>query len=179
MTTEANAPDEGKKRLKKTLFATGLGGVAGFVVAFTFMQVVDAGSLGELGTSREIAALGLARAEDIVDGCVVRMPKAYPVYDSEYHDAMATLRQFFDGFENLQLVGRNGMHRYNNQDHSMLTAMLAVKNIQGARFDLWKVNEEDSYHEELTDREADALTRDLALLNQSQPQVPTRVAVST
>jgi protoporphyrinogen oxidase len=127
---------------------------------------------------REIAALGLARAEDVVDGCVVRMPKAYPVYDGEYHDAMATLREFFDGFENLQLVGRNGMHRYNNQDHSMLTAMLAVRNIRGARFDLWKVNEEDSYHEEVTDHEAEALSRDLALLNESQPLVPSRVAVS-
>jgi protoporphyrinogen oxidase len=127
---------------------------------------------------REIAALGLARAEDVIDGCVVRMPKAYPVYDGEYHAAMATLREFFDEFENLQLVGRNGMHRYNNQDHSMLTAMLAVRNIQGARFDLWKVNEEDAYHEEVTDDEAEALTRDLALLNESQPLVPARVAVT-
>jgi hypothetical protein len=66
------------------------------------------------------------------------------------------------------------MHRYNNQDHSMLTAMLAVQNLCGASFDLWQVNEDDSYHEEVTGDEADALARDLARLNASQPLVPAR-----
>src|SRR5262245_31342890 len=68
---------------------------------------------------------------DVEDGAVVRMPKAYPVCDPGYADALKTVREFMDGLSNLQLVGRNGMHKYNNQDHSMLTAMLAVKNILG------------------------------------------------
>ncbi|MDX1545980.1 MAG: NAD(P)/FAD-dependent oxidoreductase [Rhodothermales bacterium] len=124
---------------------------------------------------REIDLLGLARAEDVIDGCVVRMPKAYPVYDSEYKEALEVVRAYVAQFENLQLVGRNGMHRYNNQDHSMLTAMLAVRNILGARYDLWKVNDDDHYHEEVHGGEADAYSRELARLNASQPQVPAQV----
>ncbi|MBV8819256.1 MAG: NAD(P)/FAD-dependent oxidoreductase, partial [Acidobacteriaceae bacterium] len=80
---------------------------------------------------RELEHLGLAQQIDVVDGAVVRMPKAYPVYDSCYQQGLAAVREFLAMVPNLQLVGRNGMHRYNNQDHSMLTAMLAARNILG------------------------------------------------
>ncbi|MFM9976704.1 MAG: NAD(P)/FAD-dependent oxidoreductase [Sphingomonadaceae bacterium] len=100
--------------------------------------------------SLELERLGLAKASAVVDGTVIRQPKAYPVYDSIYRGALDTIRAWLDGFENLQVVGRNGMHRYNNQDHSMLTAMLAVRNMLGERHDLWDVNVERSYHEEFT-----------------------------
>jgi len=98
---------------------------------------------------REIEMLGLARADEVVDGSVVRMPKAYPVYDANYSEHLRVVRAFLGGLTNLQVVGRNGMHRYNNQDHSMLTAMLAVENILGARHDLWSVNDEREYIEEI------------------------------
>ncbi len=106
------------------------------------------GELIELG-KQELEKLGLARAADVVDGTVVRMPKAYPVYDADYSAHLEVVRRFLATFTNLQVVGRNGMHRYNNQDHSMLTAMLAVKNILGANFDLWTVNDDQEYHEEI------------------------------
>jgi len=98
--------------------------------------------------AKELEHLGLAKASDVVDGTVIRQPKAYPVYDGDYQDALAVIRDWLGTIENLQAVGRNGMHRYNNQDHSMLTAMLAVENIYGANKDLWSVNVERSYHEE-------------------------------
>jgi len=96
----------------------------------------------------EMKMLGLVDPSDVEDGSVVRMPKAYPSYDSKYKDMLEKVRSFLSGIKNIQLVGRNGMHRYNNQDHSMLTAMLAVENIEGAQNDLWKVNDESEYHEE-------------------------------
>jgi protoporphyrinogen oxidase len=99
---------------------------------------------------REVERISLARAADIEDGCVVRVPKAYPVYDADYRDYLATVRQFVDGLENLQTIGRNGLHRYNNQDHAMLTGMLAVRNTMlGQRNDLWSVNTDQEYHEEV------------------------------
>ena len=98
--------------------------------------------------SNELAALGLASSALVVDGTVIRQEKAYPVYDGEYQAALAEIREWLDGIENLQVIGRNGMHRYNNQDHSMLTGMLAARNIMGANHDLWDVNVERSYHEE-------------------------------
>ena len=116
----------------------------------------------ELG-KRELAQLGLARAADVMDGTVVRMPKAYPVYDAAYSEHLAVVRRFLESIGNLQVVGRNGMHKYNNQDHSMLTAMFAVKNIRGARIDLWNVNADPEYHEEIT------------RLESTQPPVPARV----
>jgi protoporphyrinogen oxidase len=97
---------------------------------------------------KELRKLDLVGDAEVVDGTVIRQPKAYPVYDHEYSDALEVLRNWLDNFPNLQAVGRNGMHRYNNQDHSMLTAMLAVKNILGERHDLWSVNVEQEYHEE-------------------------------
>ncbi|MEW6600743.1 MAG: NAD(P)/FAD-dependent oxidoreductase [Nitrospirota bacterium] len=102
----------------------------------------------ELG-KRELEAIGLVKSVDIEDGSVVRMPKAYPAYDSKYREMLNVIRQYLKGIGNLHLVGRNGLHRYNNQDHSMLTAMLAVENIHGANHDLWSVNEEQEYHEEI------------------------------
>jgi protoporphyrinogen oxidase len=107
---------------------------------------------------RELAELGLAPASSVVDGTVIRQPKAYPVYDSEYSAALEVIRDWLGRFENLQVVGRNGMHRYNNQDHSMLTAMLAARNILGGQHDLWNVNVERSYHEEFeVDRKAEPM----------------------
>jgi len=103
----------------------------------------------ELG-KREVDRLGLASYGDIVDGCVVRVPKSYPVYDSDYREHLAQIREFVDGLENLQTIGRNGLHRYNNQDHAMLTGMLAVRNLMLAeRHDLWSVNADQEYHEEV------------------------------
>ena len=100
----------------------------------------------ELGT-REVARLGLVEKAAVTDGTVVRMPKAYPVYDCTYNRGLAAVRRFLKTVPNLQLVGRNGMHHYNNQDHSMLTAVLAARNILGGRFDLWSVNVDEDYHE--------------------------------
>jgi hypothetical protein len=101
-----------------------------------------------LGT-RECEQLGLASARDVVDGTVIRMSKAYPVYDESYGEAMATIRGWLAGIANLQSIGRNGQHRYNNQDHSMLTGVHAARNVVGASYDVWDVNVEPDYHEEV------------------------------
>jgi protoporphyrinogen oxidase len=100
--------------------------------------------------TREVAKVGLVSAADVFDGCVVRQPKAYPVYDDAYRDHMATIRRDLEsGYPTLHLIGRNGMHKYNNQDHAMMTAMLAARNIlAGERvYDIWQVNEDAEYHE--------------------------------
>ncbi len=105
--------------------------------------------LVELG-KREVDQIGLARYADVEDGCVFRVEKSYPVYDATYRQHLATVRSFVDGLENFQTIGRNGLHRYNNQDHAMLTGMLAVRNlVRGERNDLWSVNEDREYHEEI------------------------------
>jgi hypothetical protein len=79
---------------------------------------------------------------------VTRVPKAYPIYDSNYAGRVQTIRNWLDGIENMQQVGRNGLHRYNNSDHSMLTAMRAVENaLYGSAHDIWAVNAESVYHE--------------------------------
>ncbi len=97
----------------------------------------------------EIEQIGLAKATDIVDGYVVRQPKAYPVYDHDYKEKVNTIRQALQHYEGLYLIGRNGMHKYNNQDHSMMTAMLAAKNIIAGNkaYDVWNVNQDAEYHE--------------------------------
>lgn len=95
----------------------------------------------------ELAQLGLVNPADVFDGAVVRMPKAYPIYDPDYSNTVETLRRELGQLENLQVVGRNGMHKYNNQDHSMMTALLAARNIDGGRYDLWQVNTDAEYHE--------------------------------
>ena len=99
---------------------------------------------------REVAKVGLASAADVIDGCVVRQPKAYPVYDDAYREHMAIIRLDLEqSHPTLHLIGRNGMHKYNNQDHAMMTAMLTARNIlAGERlFDIWQVNEDAEYHE--------------------------------
>jgi protoporphyrinogen oxidase len=97
---------------------------------------------------QELATLALAPDARVVDGAVVRMPKAYPIYDSRYRRHLDVIRGHIDPIANLHTVGRNGMHKYNNQDHSMLTAMFAVENMQGASHDIWAVNTDFEYHEE-------------------------------
>jgi protoporphyrinogen oxidase len=97
----------------------------------------------------EIEQLGLAMRGECIDGCVVRMEKAYPVYGPDYEADVAIIREELSQFTNLQPVGRNGMHKYNNQDHSMMTALLAARNVShGTAFDVWKVNTDAEYHEE-------------------------------
>jgi protoporphyrinogen oxidase len=98
----------------------------------------------------ELEQLGLAAKSDVLDGCVVRSPKAYPVYDDDYADNVAIIRAELErDFPRLHLVGRNGLHKYNNQDHAMMTAMLTVENILADRqlYDVWRVNEDAEYHE--------------------------------
>ncbi len=98
---------------------------------------------------RELEVLGLVRADRVEAGYVVRVPKAYPYYDFAYADNVATIVGHLERVAgNVHPVGRNGMHKYNNQDHSMYTAMLTVENILGARHDVWAVNVEQEYHEE-------------------------------
>jgi protoporphyrinogen oxidase len=100
----------------------------------------------------EVSKLGLAEASEVEDGTVVRMKKAYPVYDEHYEANVRTVRDYLSrAMPNLQLVGRNGMHKYNNQDHSMMTALLAARNILGGNWDPWKVNTDAEYHEEVRD----------------------------
>ncbi len=113
------------------------------------LWVMEDKKLIELGIG-EMEAIGMIKKEDVLDGCVLRMPKAYPAYFGSYTQ-LSTVRAYVDAVENLFLIGRNGMHRYNNQDHSMLTAMLAVDNIVAGRTDktnLWDVNLDGEYHEE-------------------------------
>jgi protoporphyrinogen oxidase len=101
----------------------------------------------------ELVALKLAKSEDIKDGCVVRQPKAYPVYDAHYATHVATIRNYLStATPGLHLVGRNGMHKYNNQDHSMKTALIVADNIVAGHqlLDPWKVNQDAEYHEEET-----------------------------
>jgi protoporphyrinogen oxidase len=101
-----------------------------------------------LGKS-EIEQIGLAQGLDVLDGYVVRQKKAYPVYDQAYKQHVDVIKEGLKNYPGLHLVGRNGMHKYNNQDHSMMTAMLAAKNIVAGKevYDLWKVNEDAEYHE--------------------------------
>ena len=97
---------------------------------------------------REMEAMGFGPASQVIDSYVVRQPNAYPVYDSTYKQNLLEIRNYLDNFHNLQTIGRSGMHRYNNMDHSMQTGILAAKNCCGERHDLWAVNEEKSYLEE-------------------------------
>ena len=98
--------------------------------------------------TKELEELDLADSKLVVDGCVVRMPKAYPIYDAAYRQHLDGAREYLDPLPNLHPVGRNGMHKYNNQDHSMLTAMMVLWNMQGANHDVWEVNTDFEYHEE-------------------------------
>ena len=128
--------------------------------------------LVELAT-RELETVGLAARGLVRDGTVVRAPKAYPVYDDGYEAALHASKQYLERFSNLQLVGRNGMHKYNNQDHSMLTAMLAVRNLFGEQHCLWNVNVDEEYHEEENlEPERAARPAGARLGGRTQPAVP-------
>jgi len=96
----------------------------------------------------EMVKLGLAEAAQVIDSYVVRQSHAYPVYDSDYRKNLQVIRNYLENFSNLQTIGRSGMHRYNNMDHSMQTGTLAAKNCTGESHDLWSINEEKSYLEE-------------------------------
>ncbi|MEJ5913729.1 NAD(P)/FAD-dependent oxidoreductase [Pseudokineococcus sp. 1T1Z-3] len=109
---------------------------------------LDDTDLVELGI-RETEQIGLVDPADVVDATVVRMPKAYPVYDEHYTENVAVVRAWLaQAATNLQTVGRNGMHKYNNQDHSMMSALLAARNLLGESWDPWRVNTDAEYHEE-------------------------------
>jgi protoporphyrinogen oxidase len=111
--------------------------------------------------SAELEQLGISRPGEVFDGVVVRQEKAYPVYDDAYQEHVGVVRRYLEAeLPNLHLVGRNGMHKYNNQDHSMLTALLAARNIaEGTRYDPWKVNTDAEYHEEQREGEPDTSGR--------------------
>ncbi len=99
---------------------------------------------------RELEAIGIAKASDVLDGCVVRQKKAYPVYDDSYASAVEVIRKSLEkSYPGMIPIGRNGMHKYNNQDHAMMTGILAARNIIAGRsiFDLWAVNQDAEYHE--------------------------------
>ena len=96
----------------------------------------------------EIEELGLCKKENVIDFAVIRQPKAYPVYDSEYKESVETLKKWLAQFENFQTAGRNGLHCYNNQDHSMLSAIYAARNIVNKKYNVWDVNVDRSYHED-------------------------------
>jgi protoporphyrinogen oxidase len=122
-------------------------GLEDFCFAGDDLWTMDDDALVELAT-RELEELRLAPRSKVERGYAVRVPKAYPMYDADYADRVATVRAWLEGIHNLQQVGRNGLHRYNNSDHSMLTAIRAVENaVLGTAHDLWAVNAESVYHE--------------------------------
>ncbi len=110
-------------------------------------QMDDASLVKQAGA--ELEKIGLSKAERVTGGFVIRQRKAYPVYDPESKEAVDTVSGWLQKLTNFQTVGRNGLHRYNNQDHSMLTAMYAARNLAGAAYDIWDVNLDRSYHEEM------------------------------
>lgn len=97
--------------------------------------------------TRELGQLGLANGSAVLGGVVIRQPRAYPIYDRDYRAHVARLRDYLQGFENLQTIGRNGMHRYNNLDHSMLTGLFAARNVLRGQYDIWAVNADQTYGE--------------------------------
>ena len=122
---------------------------------------------------QELQQLGLLDSENVVDGCVFRVEKSYPVYDSSYRDHLTTLREFVAEFDNLQTIGRNGLHRYNNQDHAMITGFIAAGNIiKGSNNDVWAVNEDRQYQEELTRAEQKAHSQDSTTVLQLNHKKP-------
>ncbi len=98
--------------------------------------------------TRELGEIGLAGNAKIADATVVRVKKAYPVYDGTFRERLGVIRRFLRPLANFHTVGRNGMHKYNNQDHSMMTALLAVSSMQGESADVWGINTDFEYHEE-------------------------------
>jgi len=106
----------------------------------------DDKELIELAT-KEVIKLKFASKEQIIDGFVIRSPKTYPIYDEGYKERIEIIKNYLSTIKNLQTMGRNGLHRYNNQDHSMLSALFAVRNILGENHSIWDINVDDEYHE--------------------------------
>jgi len=106
----------------------------------------DDEELIEMG-KKEAAQLKFASTEQIQDGLVIRSPKTYPIYDEGYRERIEVIQNYLLSIKNLQTIGRNGLHRYNNQDHSMLSAMFAIRNILGEKCSVWDINIDDEYHE--------------------------------
>jgi protoporphyrinogen oxidase len=128
-------------------------GLEFFCFAGDELWETDDQELVQLGM-RELEQLGLAKADRLEFGFVERVPKAYPMYDPDYSERVHAIRSWLDGLDNFIQVGRNGLHRYNNSDHSSLTAMRAVDNlVKGTDHDIWAVNAESAYHEESTQDE--------------------------
>jgi len=123
----------------------------------------------------ELEAIGLVQRQWIVDATVVRVPNAYPVYDEAYEQALSIIREYVSGFTNLQTIGRNGTHTYNNQDHSMVMGMLAVRNLLGDQHDVWTIDHPDEYLEELQEASTPSLRIDGRALASTQPLFPTLV----
>ena len=122
--------------------------------------------------AEELDKIGIIDKNDLLDSTVFRMPKTYPAYFGTY-DRFDTLREYIDRFQNLFLIGRNGMHKYNNQDHSMLTAMISVDNIAEGRTckkNIWSVNTEMDYHEEKTPAGKDSSTAGGYTADRTVPQ---------
>jgi protoporphyrinogen oxidase len=132
----------------------------------------------KLGT-RELATIGLITPDKVEGGAIVHAPKAYPVYDEHYEAALGIIRPYIDSFQNLMTIGRNGTHTYNNQDHSMVMGMLAVRNlVLGTKHDLWNLDGKDEYLEEVSEGSGIS-TIDLRELTASQPMVPTPAFLTT
>ena len=123
---------------------------------------------------KELGVIGLVDPDQVIDATVVRAPNAYPVYDEDYQKALTIIRGYVGGFLNVQTIGRNGTHTYNNQDHSMVMGMLAVRNLFGERHDLWAGESEEEYFEELQD-DVPSEALDVRTLASSQPLRPTLV----
>jgi protoporphyrinogen oxidase len=117
----------------------------------------------------ELGEIGVVDPARVVDGAVVRAPKAYPIYDADYLLAVRTVRGHLARFDNLQTIGRNGTHTYNNQDHSMVMGMLAARNLFGEHHDLSAVNAADEY---LEDAPEETSVRQWAGLASTQPRIP-------
>jgi protoporphyrinogen oxidase len=130
--------------------------------------------LVELAKS-ELEAIGLVERAWVIDATVVRVPNAYPVYDEDYEQALSAIRSYVSGFANLQTIGRNGTHTYNNQDHSMVMGMLAVRNLFGDEHDVWTLDQPDEYLEELHEASTPSLRFDGRTLASTQPLFPTLV----
>jgi len=123
----------------------------------------------------ELGAIGLVDPGEISDATVVRVPNAYPVYDEDYDRSLGTIRAHVSEFGNLQTIGRNGTHTYNNQDHSMVMGMLAVRNLFGEAHDVWTIDQPDEYLEELHEGGEASPRRDGRTLASTQPLFPTLV----
>lgn len=109
----------------------------------------------------DLEATGLAGSTDFLDGLVFRERYAYPMYNGEYREYLSVIKGYLSQFRNLQMIGRNGLHKYNNQDHSMQCALYAVRNLFGSNYDLWTVNSDLEYQEEIAEHELAPISKQL------------------